>query len=346
MLSVLVLALIGVHTFELDEFRRLIDRLNPLLVLPALAMVGVRVFFGGWRLSYVSHGNLSIGQGIRAQLAWDFFSNVSPSAIGGGPFAALYVARDRRIKVGEATAFMLFAILLDQLFFAVTIPLLLLGMPFLEVFPDSLGRVGTLALTGLFIGMMVWVTVFGYAVLVRPELLQRMIDGLFKIKWLRKFRSRVAGEMVQFARYSTFLRSQPLRFFVNGFLLTTASWTGRYLLTFFIVWSVYPSFDWLLLIVRTAAMSVGSMFLPTPGGSGGIEWLYFVFIGPLIPGALVAPTLLVWRLLGYYLFLGLGVFLSMHHVQQTIRHRRREHRRALRNGNGVPEVDEEYAPLP
>jgi uncharacterized membrane protein YbhN (UPF0104 family) len=57
--------------------------------------------------------------------------------------------------------------------------------------------------------------------------------------------------------------------------------------------------------------------MPTPGGSGGIEGLYALFVGPLIPASLVAPTLLTWRLLGYYLFIAFGAYLFMHQLQNS-----------------------------
>jgi hypothetical protein len=35
-----------------------------------------------------------------------------------------------------------------------------------------------------------------------------------------------------------------------------------------------------------------------------------------MPEALVAPTLLTWRLLGYYLFIALGAYLFLHQLQR------------------------------
>lgn len=330
-LSLLVLCVIGYYTFDFEQFRQLIGQLNHWILLTALLTVATRIFLGGWRLSFISRGRLDLTSGIRTQLAWDFFSNVTPSAIGGGPFAAIYITRDRKIALGEATAIMLFSMLLDQLWFAVMIPGILLAMPFFSVFPDTLGRVGTLAFTGLFVGMLAWVALFGYAILFRPDLLQKIADFIFRFKWLRRFRHRVAQEMIQLRHRARILRRQPARFFIFGFLMTGGVWLSRFLLPLFIIWSVFPDIDETLVFVRTLAMTIGTLVLPTPGGSGGIEGLYVLFLGPpVMPGALVAPTLLVWRLLGYYLFIALGVYLSMHHMQKTIRHRRANARAADR----------------
>lgn len=321
-LSLGVLVLISVFTFEPDQFERIIGRLNGWWLGAALLTVGIRVGVGGWRLSYVSHGNLRFGDGLRAQLAWDFFSNVTPAAIGGGPIAALYIARDRRIPLGQATALMLYTILLDQILFAVSVPLLLLSTLFVDVFPESLGVVGETAFGLLFLGMLAWVSLFGYAVLFRPELLQALAGKLFRVRGLRRFQDRAAGEMNQLRQRAILLRRQPTGFFVSGLLMTLGIWISKFLLPLFIILSVFNGVDGLLAFVRTVALSLGAVVLPTPGGSGGIEGLYALLLGPLMPATLVAPTLLAWRVLGYYLFIALGVYLSMHQVQQSIRRRR------------------------
>ena len=346
LLSVAVLVLISVYTFEPTHFEQLIGQLNGWWLAAAVASVAVRVAAGGWRLSYVSHGNLRFWDGVRAQLAWDFFSNVTPSAIGGGPVAALYVARDRRIPLGQSTAILLFNILLDQFLFAISVPLILLAAPFMEVFPDSLGLAGETAFILLFLGMMVWVSVLGYAVLIRPEVLQTIARRLFRFRFLRRFQERAAAEMSQLHQRSILIRRQPLSFFAKGLLLTVIIWASRFLLPLFIVLSVFGGVDALLMFVRTIALSIGSIVLPTPGGSGGIEGLYALLLGPLMPATLVAPTLLAWRVLGYYLFIALGVYLSMHQVQQSIRRRRarteaRVQAREVRVSVPEPEFTEE-----
>lgn len=328
LLSLVVLGVIAYLTFDPRAFREIAGQLNPWFFTLALASVVVRVVTGGWRLSYISRGRLDIHAGIRGQLAWDFFSNVTPSAIGGGPFAAVYIARDCNIRVGEATALMLFSMLLDQLWYAITIPLVIVASFYYEVIPSSLGTVGAAAILLYFVGMLVWVVVFGYATMFRPDLLERFAGWLFRFRWLRRFRHQVEHEMRQLRRRATILRSQPARFYINGLVLTFLTWISRYVLLLFIVWSVISEFDKLLLILRTAAMMLGTVILPTPGGSGGIEGLYALFIGPMLPKAVLAPTLLTWRVLGYYLFIGLGVFLSTHAVQKTMRRRRREARDA------------------
>ena len=315
-LSLAVLLGIGYFTFDVDAFWRMVREMQPWPFAAALLVTLARVVFGGWRLHFISRGRLSLMEGTRGQLAWDFFSNVTPSAIGGGPVATLYVAKDRGIPVGEAMAIMLFSILMDQLWFALSIPVVLATSFVLEVIPASIGSVGLWTFVVVFVGMLAWAALFAYATLFRPHLLVRLADWTTSWPYLQRFRDRVMREMRTFTRRARRLRSQPATFYIKGFLLTAVTWMGRYLLVLFVVRSVYSGVESLLLLFRTAAMTLLGLAMPTPGGSGGLEGLYALFLGPLMPDALVAPTLLTWRLLGYYLFIALGAYLFTHQIHR------------------------------
>lgn len=315
-LSLAVLLVIGYFTFDAAAFWKLMREMQPWPFVAAVLLTISRTFFGGWRLHFVSRGRLAFMEGIRGQLAVDFFSNITPSAIGGSPVATLYIAKDRGIKVGEATAFMLFAALLDQLWFAFSISVVLATSFVVDVIPPAIGDVGLWTFVVIFIGMLAWAALFAYATLFRPALLERLADRIFSFRYLSRFHDRVMQEMHTFAQQARTLRAQPPFFYLKGLLLTSGVWIGRYALVVFIVWSVFPVFDKLLVFLRTVAMTVSSLVLPTPGGSGGLEGLYALFIGPVIPESLVAPTLFAWRFLGYYIFIALGTYLFLHQIQQ------------------------------
>jgi len=315
LLSVLVLAGVGYVTFDASAFQRLIQHLRPGLLVAAVAIAFARIGLGGWRLSQVSQGRLSLRSGTRGQLAWDFFSSVTPSVVGGGPVAAFYVARDEDIAVGESAAFMFFCVLLDQLWFLVAIPLLVLATFTIDLLPDVAGAVGLWGLLAYFGGLLAWSSIYAYATLVRPRLLVEITDWCFQWRYLRRFRDTVMREMRSYFRRARHLGTQSMSFYAYGFVLTALAWLARYALVFFVVRSVHAA-DALLLFARSAAMMLVGLIMPTPGGSGGLEGLYALFIGPLMPGALVAPTLLTWRLLGYYLFIALGAYLFLHQLQQ------------------------------
>lgn len=126
----------------------------------------------------------------------------------------------------------------------------------------------------------------------------------------------IRGDLCSYFRRARYLGSRSASFYAYGFFLTALTWLARYTLVFLIVRSVHAA-DTLLLFGRSAAMMLVGLIMPTPGGSGGLEGLYALFVGPLMPEALVVPTLLTWRLLGYYLFIALGAYLCLHQLQQS-----------------------------
>lgn len=318
LLSLVAFATIAWFTYEPNMLEEMWTRLNPLPLLAAGAMVVGRVFFGSLRLYFMSHKHMPYKETVRGQLAWDFASNVTPSAIGGAPIAAMFVCRESDMQVGEATAVFLFSMLLDQIFLASMIPILMLGSVYIGVYPEALGFFGDKLLTLFFLAMLTWIGLLIYATLVRPDVLEKITNKLFRLPGLKRFQSYVQEEMVMLQDRSALLRSESLRFFLGGYVLTALMWLCRMAVLLFVIWSVYDALPQLQIFLRTIAMMLSSLVVITPGASGGIEGLYALFIAPLIPTVLVAPTLLTWRLLNYYLFVAVGLVISTRHVRKVM----------------------------
>lgn len=319
-LSLIVLAVITTLTVE-GDFWQQVSRMRWWMPLAALSSVVLRILFGTWRLHYVAKGRLSWMGAFRAQLAWDFFSNVTPSTIGGGPVAPAYISRDSRIPFGDATSIILFAMLLDQIWFACAIVVVFVGGIYIEIIPASLGTVGDVSFALYFLLFLAWVILFGYATFVRPTLLSWLVNRTFRLFLLRRFRAQASAAMVQLCSRARLLRAQPPTFFAMGFALTILIWMSRYVLVVIVLYGFYTEVDQLLVLLRTVAMMLGALVMPTPGGAGGIEGLFALLLGPLIPASLLAPSLLVWRLLGYYIFIVLGAYLTVHQVKKSIQRR-------------------------
>ncbi|PSQ83595.1 MAG: hypothetical protein BRD44_03920 [Bacteroidetes bacterium QS_7_67_15] len=242
-LSLLALGAVAAFTFKPGAFWKVARTVNPWLLAGACAITALRVFVGGWRFRFISDGRLGLAEGVRGQLAWDFLSNFTPTAIGGGPIAIVYLARDQNIPVGEASAFMLFSMVLDQIWFALSIPLLLGASSFFNVFPDVAYGFGHWTFFAVFAGMLVWAILFSYAILFQPQLLRRLAGWVFSLRPLRRFRRRVVREATRFSERAHRMREQSVPFYLKSFLLTIGVWMGRYLLAVIVVWSVHPALD-------------------------------------------------------------------------------------------------------
>ena len=204
LLGLIVVSIIAFVTFDKTAYALMWQTLNPWILSGAGFCVLLRILIGGKRLSYVSHHQLSYKGGIRGQLAWDFAANITPSLVGGAPIAAYYIAQSTSeksggsIRMGEVTAFMMFIMLLDQTWFALTVPLILVSALFMEVIPQSAGTAGSFTAVIYLIGFMGWTGIFAYATLFRPHLLAGLADQICRLPFLNKYRERVQTEMEEY----------------------------------------------------------------------------------------------------------------------------------------------------
>jgi uncharacterized protein (TIRG00374 family) len=305
-LSLVAIAISIWLTYEPGAFATVTHALRPgFLALAVVALIG-QVSFAGVRIRYVSRGRVPFPKAIRAELTWEFLSGITPSAIGGGPMTGLFIARENRLSIGEATAMMLYLMLADQAWFVILIPTILFAATQLPIFPTAVGTVGAGTITLYLLGLMGWAAFFAYATLIRPQVLSSVARWVVRFRPLRRFEHRVGEELVRLQRQSRILRGRSPVFFMGAVSLSACVWTCRYLVLLFVAWSVVPGLEVLTFMLRAAALWLSALILPTPGGSGGIEALYLLYLGPLLPPGFAGPTLLTWRLLAYYMVLAIG----------------------------------------
>ena len=72
-----------------------------------------------------------------------------------------------------------------------------------------------------------------------------------------------------------------------------------------------PAANQLVVFARQFVVWVVLMVSPTPGGSGVSEWLFTEYYGDMLGNASVALIIaLFWRIITYYVYLIVGVFLA------------------------------------
>ena len=293
-------------TTEGEDLVEIARRFRPGLLAVAVLALALQIGFASLRLRLISGRKLNLRQSLRGQITWDFLSAITPSALGGGPFAAYFISRDNNLPYGQVTAYMLFAMLMDQIWFAILIVSLFGLATVLPVFPTALGAasIGTVAL--YLVGLLAWTSFFAYATLVRPELIEWVAGKVVRIKFLRRFEDRVQDEARKLRRQASIPRSQPAGFYAKGFAMTALIWLSRYAIALYAAFAVASIARPVLFYLRTAALWLVGLVLPTPGGSGGMEGLYLLFLAPLLPEGAGGPALLGWRLVSYYAVLVIG----------------------------------------
>ncbi|NBB76044.1 MAG: flippase-like domain-containing protein [Bacteroidetes bacterium] len=283
----------------------------------ALGVTVLRVYFTAAKIRYLADNKISKMGGVRIALTWDFASAVTPSTIGGAPVATFAMTREG-IKLGQSSAIMLYSVLLDQLWYALAVPIILVAGFYFQVIPSEIGMVGNITMVLIYSGLLAYGAVLVYGLLINPSFIKRVVKFLFRLPLLNRYSKKGNMEAENLEKYSKLLREKPYTFVLKAFYLSTMSWLCKIALPVIVVLSLLPANE-ILLVLRSLAMNLAFLVIPTPGGSGGVEGLFAIFLGPLIDRkAFIGLAVFVWRIITYYVSIGVGIMAMLWYVNDTV----------------------------
>ncbi len=283
----------------------------------ALVVSFLRVWFTAAKFRVLSEGVISWLGSFRIVLTWDFTSAVTPSTIGGAPMAT-YAMTKEGLKLGEATAIILYSVLLDQIWFAIAIPILIVSGIFFEVVPTEVGFVGEASMILLYLFLLSYASLLAYGVLVKPAAIKKVINWVFKLPFLNRYQGRISAEAEKFESYAHQLRKKPISFLLKAFFFSTMTWFCRIALPTIVVLSLLPAPE-ILSVLRSLAMNLAFLVVPTPGGSGGVEGLFVLFQGPLISReSFIGLALFLWRIISYYISIAIGMAATTWYINKQV----------------------------
>jgi len=283
----------------------------------ALVVSFLRVWFSAAKIRFLSEKIISWWGAFRVQLSWDFTSAVTPSTIGGAPMAT-YAMTKEGLKLGESTAIILYSVLLDQIWFAIAIPILLFAGIYFDVVPPEVGFLGEASMLVLYVALLSYATVLAYGVLINPAAISKIIKWVAKLPFLKRYRDNIDREALNLEQYAHQLKAKPLRFILQAFYYSTMSWLARIALAPIVILSLLPAPE-LLSVLRSLAMNLAFLVVPTPGGSGGVEGLFVLFQGPLISReAFIGLALFLWRIISYYITIAFGMMATTWYVNREV----------------------------
>lgn len=283
------------------------------VALAWLFMLG-RDFGLSWRFRTLTDRALSWKSAIRVNMLCEFTSCITPTAVGGSSLGMVFLNREG-IELGRATTLMFTTLFLDELFFVVSCPIVVLLTPAGELFTSGSGafRAGMeVTFWTVYALITAWTAVLLCGIIIWPGGIHALITRLFRWRLLRRWQTQAAGLADNMRLTSASLRAKPFLFWAETFGGTALSWTSRYLVVNALFLAFVPSADpeqWLIL-ARQLVVWVVLMVSPTPGGAGLSEWLFTEFYGSLIPGAGLALLMAIfWRVISYYVYLVIGALL-------------------------------------
>jgi uncharacterized protein (TIRG00374 family) len=284
-------------------------------------LLAFRTFFYMVRIRVLTNNDLSWRQSFRVIILWEFSSAITPSTVGGTALAVIFLHKEG-INTGRSTAVVLATSFLDELYFVIMLPLLMLVLGARAIFTTSLQGSGSGLLDNLIIVailgytiILLWVLLVGYGLFRNPDSIKKIIIAIFRLPLLKKWKDsaeKAGNDLVESSRE---LKKESAGFWIKTLLSTFLTWTARYLVVNGILLMFFKIGDHLLIFARQLVLWVMMIISPTPGGSGFAEVILGNYISDLIPSdPLYAKSVslamaLIWRFISYYPFLIIGAFM-------------------------------------
>lgn len=315
-LSIISMGVVIYLTYSPGVLEHLKPKRLPGLVL-AIAVTLLKVYFSAAKIRFLADKAISKMAAIRIALTWDFASAITPSTIGGAPVATFAMAREG-MKLGKSSAIVLYGVLLDQFWYALAVPILIISSIYYQVLPEEIGLVGNITMILIYISLLAYGGLLAYGLLINPSALKKIVNVVFRLPFLRKYSAKIRTEAENLEKYSIELRKKPISFVLKAFFLSTMSWLCRIAIPVIVVLSLLPANE-ILLVLRSLAMNLAFLVIPTPGGSGGVEGLFAIFLGPLIErSGFIGLAVFVWRIITYYISIGIGIIAMLWYVNDSV----------------------------
>ncbi len=300
--------------FDVNAFRQLVfSWKSALWILAALLFMAGRDFGYIWRIRLLCNKEINWRQAFRIIMLWEFTSAVTPSAVGGTSVAVLYVHKEG-ISVGRSSAIVMATSLLDEFYFIIMFPLLLLLVGSHDLFSVGGKMVTNSLFTLAWVGYSLklsWTILLTYGMFFNPKAVSRLIVNIFRLPILRRWKAGAEKAGLDIINCSAEFRQQRPAYWAKAFLSTFLSWTSRYFVVNALLLAFFPVEDHLMLFARQLVMWLILLVTPTPGGSGFAEYIFKYLLGGFIPlQGLSYGFALLWRIITYYpyLFIGAVIF--------------------------------------
>lgn len=318
--------------YELTSYKDILSRIEwgwlpSFWILMALLMMVVRDLAYMYRIRVMTDKELSWRQTFDVIMLWEFSSAITPSIVGGTGLAMFIVNREG-VRMGKSTAVVMTTAMMDELFYIVMVPTLLLFVGTAQLFPEDLQssllgfEFNTVAIfwVGYFF-LMLLTLIITAGIFFLPRTIKYWLLKICKLPFLRKWRYKAmeTGNDLLISSYE--LRGKGPIFWVRVFLATVFSWTGRYWVVNFLILafatSAIPISEHLLIYARQLVVWVIMLISPTPGGSGVAEVAFSGFLEEMIPLGLTGAMAFLWRLISYYPYLFIGAVILPRWLRKT-----------------------------
>lgn len=310
-ISLLVSIIVIAIFFKPRDFAKILE-LHPWVILESLALVLLSFMAGGarlWRLGRINGEDFNFLATIRAHTLGLLSAAITPSGSGNAPAIALSLQQDG-CPASQAWSIALYTSVIDMLFYIWAIPcayFFLRAQNYVPTLPWLNGGLLIIFLLFIFLSILI----IGYS-----QRLLRWAYRLFSLAWLQRFRYRTYRFLYNFIEKVRTMAQCPWRNQLELQVSTTIMHLSMFTIFWLLAQRLYFSLSlpniWALFTLLLAL----SLFIPTPGGSGFFEAALALSFRQ--EQALVAPVVVLWRLLSFYSVFIIAPLLGMGMVARVL----------------------------
>lgn len=254
------------------------------------------------------------GVAARTILGGDFAASITPSRSGAEP-ARFLVLKEAGIAVANVLLILFLELFLEMISLAV------IAIGFGIVWHEESGMIrGLLATVALYAGGVLGAGAVAYVIARRgangpPPRVVRML-GIKAGLWRR----------VQLALRSLRESLGSLQRAHMGLMLTALLFSilhvlSRLLALPIIVYTYGEHAPLSALVLWPMALLYGAAVAPAPGGGGVVEIAFKAALGSVLPGRLMAASLIWWRVYSFYIYIAIGAVAAGRTVMRALRNR-------------------------
>lgn len=297
-------------------------------LLLAILMVLLRDFFYICRIRLLTDKQLSWKHSFQVIMMWEFGSAITPSVVGGSALAFFIVSLEG-IPAGRSTAIVMSTALLDELFYIVVTPIVImligseLAFSTYTNFSFLSGTFGVKIIFGIGYGFMCFLSLFIlFSIFWYPQKSKQFLRFLGTRKMFRKWQDKFVKMGNDIVTTSKELRGKSVWFWIKAYGYTLFSWTARFFVVNFLLLTVSSTGNHLLIWVRQLVMWVILCISPTPGSTGIAEFAFPIFLGEFIPEGMSSFLAVAWRMFTYYPYLIIGLIVLPVWTKRVIKRQR------------------------
>ena len=301
---------------------------STLWIIVAILMMATRDVAYMYRIRVLTDYQINWRNSFDTIMLWEFASAISPSIVGGSG-VAIYIVNKEGVKIGRSTAVVMTSALLDELFYIITVPVIVFIVGYNELFQIQLpsealsGALGKYGIQAVFVAGYFFIvfltTAITLAVFYRPRSFKWILLQVFRLPFLRKWRHEAGATGDDIMLTSKELKGKPLSFWMKSFGATLVSWTARFwvvnfLMLAFVSLNLHEHF---MVYARQLVMWVIMLISPTPGSTGVAEIAFSSFLNEFITIGLTGTLVALWRLVSYYPYLFIGAIILPRWIRRT-----------------------------